>query len=143
MESSGSSRLEWSPWLRPCSSSCATAVDPKVVAFANAISARWKIYGEGRIEKWILRRALEGDLPEAVIWRAKEKFWSGAGVADRLAEVAEARIPDEEFLQEREIAPGFALNSKEELLYWRIFREQFPHRTLLRCLGRTAQLERR
>jgi asparagine synthase (glutamine-hydrolysing) len=118
-------------------------LDPEVVAFANALPARWKIYGEEKIEKWILRKALEGSLPEAVLWRAKEKFWAGAGVADRLGEFAQERISDEEFAEEREIAPGFLINSKEELLYWRLFREQFPHRSVLRCLGRTEYLDRR
>lgn len=118
-------------------------LDPEVVAYANAIPARWKIYGEEKIEKWILRKALEGSLPESVLWRAKEKFWSGAGVANKLEEIAEARISNEEFSKEREIAPGFVLNSKEELFYWRIFRQHFPHPSVLSCLGITKHREGR
>lgn len=118
-------------------------LDSEVVAYANAIPARWKIYGEEKIEKWILRKALEESLPESVLWRAKEKFWSGAGVANKLAEFAEAQISDDDFLREREIAPGRLLNSKEELLYWRIFRQHFPHPAVLGCLGWTEHQEER
>jgi asparagine synthase (glutamine-hydrolysing) len=118
-------------------------LDPEVVAYANAIPARWKIYGEEKIEKWILRKALEGGLPESVLWRSKEKFWSGAGVADRLEEIAEIRISDEEFSKERQIAPDLMLNSKEELFYWRIFRQHFPHPAVLDCLGWTEHREGR
>jgi asparagine synthase (glutamine-hydrolysing) len=116
-------------------------LDPEVVAYANAIPGRWKIAGQGGVEKWILRKAMEGLLPEEIRTRPKEKFWSGAGVADRLAEVAEARIGDDEFSREREFAPGFLLPSKEDLMYYRIFRGFFPSPRAARTMGMTVHRE--
>jgi asparagine synthase (glutamine-hydrolysing) len=116
-------------------------LDPGVVAYANAIPDRWKIFGEKRTEKWILRKAMEGRLPEGVLWRPKEKFWSGSGIAGKLAEVADRRITDAEFSREREVRPGHVLETKEDLFYWRIFRRYFPHVQTLDSLGWTAHRE--
>ena len=112
-------------------------LDPDVTAYANAIPMKWKIYESGNIEKWILRKALEGRLPEEIRMRPKEKFWSGSGIGDKLAEVAEARISDEAFAAEKEIAPGLVLPSKEDLFYYRIFRESFPSPKAVEALGMT------
>jgi len=32
----------------------------------------------GRIEKWVLRKAFEGYLPDEILWRQKEQFSDGA-----------------------------------------------------------------
>lgn len=112
-------------------------LDPDVMAYANAIPMKWKIHESGNIEKWILRKALEGRLPEEIRMRPKEKFWSGAGIGDKLAEVAETRISDEAFAAEREIASGLVLPSKEDLFYYRIFRGYFPSPKAVEALGVT------
>ena len=62
-------------------------LDPEVVAYALQIPAEFKL--RDGVEKWILRRALDGALPESVLNRTKAKFWEGAGVGDLLAEYAE------------------------------------------------------
>ena len=116
-------------------------LDPEVADYANAIPGRWKIHGDKGLEKWILRQAMDGLLPEEVRLRPKEKFWSGSGVATSLADVAEARIGDDEFSREREIAPGFPLPSKEDLFYYRIFRGYFPSPKAAEALGMTAHRE--
>jgi len=112
-------------------------LDPNVAAYANAVPAKWKIHGEGRVEKWILRQALEGRLPDEVRMRPKEKFWSGSGIEGKLAEVAESRIGDDAFAVEKEIAPGLLLTSKEDLFYYRIFRGFFPSPKAVQALGVT------
>lgn len=118
-------------------------LDTDVVAFANAVPDRWKVHGAGRIEKWILRKSMEGRLPENVLWRPKEKFWSGSGVSGSLANAADGSITDEEFLREREIRPGLVLGTKEDLFLWRIFRGYFPKPGTLDSLGWTAHRESR
>lgn len=35
------------------------------------------------MEKWVLRKAFEGYLPESVLWRQKEQFSDGVGYAWR------------------------------------------------------------
>ncbi|MBN2199076.1 MAG: asparagine synthase [Candidatus Aminicenantes bacterium] len=112
-------------------------LDPEVAAYANAVPAKWKIHGEGKVEKWILRQALEGRLPEEIRMRPKEKFWSGSGIEGKLAEVAESQIGDDAFAAEKKIAPGLLLTSKEDLFYYRIFRGFFPSPKAVQALGVT------
>lgn len=87
------------------------------------------------MEKWILRVAMDGLLPEEILWRPKSKFWEGVG--DVLAQNAEQTISDIEFGRERSIPGGAGLNTKEELLYFRIFKEQFGDKFDPALVGRT------
>ncbi len=110
-------------------------LDPEVVELALKIPIEFKLH-DG-VEKWILRRALEGALPDSVLDRTKAKFWEGAGVGELLAQHAEAKISDADFQAERTLSNGWVLNSKEELLYYRIFRERFGDSLDLGWMGRT------
>jgi asparagine synthase (glutamine-hydrolysing) len=113
-------------------------LDPEVVGYALRIPAELKLRREGQAtEKWILRRALAGLLPDGVLWRPKAKFWQGAGVRERLAAHAQETISDAEFRRERRLANGWTLNTKEELMYYRSFRERFGVLTDLSWVGRT------
>jgi len=119
-------------------------MDNEVAEFAYGLPVEWKIYEEGgkKIEKWILRKAFEDDLPEEIVWRKKAKFFKGAGSADILKQFAEQRISDEEFEREKQIDDDFVLRSKEELYYYRIFKEYFPHKSILETIGRTATVKK-
>ncbi|HHT49480.1 MAG TPA: asparagine synthase [Firmicutes bacterium] len=113
---------------------------PPVVKLAVRIPVEYKLYQEADgepVEKWVLRKAVEDLLPKKVLWRPKEKFWQGAGVKDHMAAYAENRISDEDFRRERRLPDGSRLNSKEELLYYRIFEEHFGTLTDLTFVGRT------
>jgi asparagine synthase (glutamine-hydrolysing) len=113
-------------------------LDPDVVEHASHIPASLKLKEEGEmIEKWILRRALTDALPEDVLWRRKAKFWQGAGVGDLLAQYAEERITDADFRRERTLPNGWTLDTREELMYYRIFKEQFGELKDLSWMGRT------
>ncbi|MGQ9663395.1 MAG: asparagine synthase-related protein [Kiritimatiellia bacterium] len=70
-------------------------LDPYVVEFALRIPTKFKLYGS--VEKWILRKAIAGLLPQTVVERTKAKFWQGSGVGDLLAEHAERTITDNDF----------------------------------------------
>jgi asparagine synthase (glutamine-hydrolysing) len=89
------------------------------------------------VEKWILRQALADALPEEIVWRRKAKFWQGAGVGDVLAQYADEHIADDEFLRQRTLSNGWMLNTKEELMYYRIFKEHFGELGDLEWMGRT------
>jgi asparagine synthase (glutamine-hydrolysing) len=91
----------------------------------------------GTVEKWILRQPLKGLLPESVLQRTKSKFWQGAGVGELLADHAENIITNDDFRRERRLPNGWGLNSKEELLYYRLFCEHFGEVGDLRWMGRT------
>jgi len=106
-----------------------------VVDFALRISAEYKL--RDGIEKWILRQAMADALPEAILNRAKAKFWQGAGVEDLLARYAEEKVNEADFARERELPDGSRLNTKEELMYYRIFKEHFGEFNDLSWVGRT------
>ncbi len=123
-----------------CSSAFGTVahvgfLDDGVVDYALQIPARLKLH-EG-VEKWVLRKAMEDTLPDSVLWRTKAKFWQGAGVEDFLARHAEEKISDADFKHERTLSDGVRLNTKEELFYYRIFRERFGEFDDLSWMGRT------
>jgi len=79
--------------------------------------------GDGKIEKWIFRKAYEWMLPEAVVWRAKQEFSQGSGSADVLPRYFESVVGDEEYAEARQKHP--CVRSKEELYYFRIFADRF------------------
>jgi asparagine synthase (glutamine-hydrolysing) len=115
-------------------------LDPDVVRLALAIPARWKIYDQAKTEKWPLRQALADHLPEKVIVRKKEKFWQGAGVWELVADYADQKISDQEFAAQRELGDNFYLRSKEELLYYKIFKNFFGDKVPLEEIGRTQHI---
>jgi asparagine synthase (glutamine-hydrolysing) len=123
-----------------CSSAFGTVahvgfLDDGVVDYALQIPAGLKLHNG--VEKWILREAMKGSLPDSVLWRPKAKFWQGAGVEDFLARHAEGKISDADFKRERNLSNGVRLNTKEELFYYRIFRERFGEFDDLSWMGRT------
>ena len=113
--------------------------DSDVVEYALSIPPEYKLYrGNGApVEKWILRKAVEDIVPEAVLWRPKAKFWQGAGVQELLSDYAESTVHDVDFRRERNLPNGWKLNSKEELMYYRIFKEHFGELAQLDWMGRT------
>jgi len=110
-----------------------------VVEYALRIPAGYKLYQRSgkRIEKWILRRVVEQDVPEKVLWRPKTKFWQGTGLQQFIGDYADSRVSDRDFERERRLPNGWILASKEELMYYRIFSEFFGKVSNLDWMGRT------
>jgi asparagine synthase (glutamine-hydrolysing) len=115
-------------------------LDPEVVRYALAIPARWKIRGPQEMEKWPLRQGLADTLPNEVIWRGKSKFWEGSGSGKSLTKYADEAISKEAFLAERDLGSHGQLQSKEELLYYRIFRQHFKDAIPMDEIGRTQHI---
>jgi len=111
---------------------------PEVVEYALRIPPEYKLHDN--VEKWILRVALDGELPKKVLKRKKAKFWKGAGVEELVAEHAEQTITDSDFSKERYLANGWRLHTKEELLYYRIFKENFGDLEDYSWMGRTKRI---
>jgi len=80
---------------------------------------------------------MKGLLPENILYRPKVKFWEGAGVEGILKEYAESQITDNVFRKERKLSNGLIINSKEELFYYRIFKDHFGPDIDLSWMGRT------
>jgi len=115
-------------------------LDVKLVDWAFRIPVSLKLSAPNGTEKWILRKVAEDILPESIVWRKKSKFAIGAGLGEALAQFAEKEISDAQFSREKEIGDGVFLRSKEELMYYRIFREQYPADKLLPLIGRSRSV---
>lgn len=117
-------------------------LDLDVVNFAWRVPSRWKLNPREEIEKWILRHVAESYLSADIVWRTKAKFALGTGVGPFLAAYAEDLISTAEFQREREPLPGLILRDREELLYYRIFRDIFGNRVrdILPVMGRSPSL---
>jgi asparagine synthase (glutamine-hydrolysing) len=115
-------------------------LDPEVVSYALQIPVEYKLCNN--VEKWILRKAMKGRLPESVLTREKSKFWEGAGVAELVAQHANSHIRDEELRDERYLPNGWELHTKEELMYYRIFCEEFGELENLSWMGQTKAASR-
>ncbi len=103
-------------------------LDKEFMDIAMRINPADKMIKDGRMEKWVVRKAFEDYLPESIAWRQKEQFSDGVGYSwiDTLKEQAERLVTDTEF----EIAASrFPINTpknKEEYLYRSIFESHFP-----------------
>jgi asparagine synthase (glutamine-hydrolysing) len=112
--------------------------DPQVFNFALTIPKHFKIF-QG-VEKWILRQAGINILPETILSRTKAKFWEGSGIGELLYNYAEEKITGQSFLHERKLENGWSLNSKEELMYYRIFKETYGELKNLDWMGRSKKV---
>lgn len=88
----------------------------------------------------LLRQAFEGLLPVDVLYRPKQKFSTGAGSAGLLETYAHEVISDLEYQAALMDFPEASLRSKEELLYYRIFRKKFGDQVPPRVVGRTRSV---
>lgn len=111
-----------------------------IVRFAMAIPSMWKIRGEQPVEKWPLRQAMEGSLPDSVIWREKEKFWEGAGSAQQIANYAASQVSEHDWIKTRESSNGSSPRSKEELYYYQIFQQSFNDNVDPQDMGKTEHI---
>jgi asparagine synthase (glutamine-hydrolysing) len=84
--------------------------------------------GEGRMEKYLLRRAFGDLLPDEIAWRQKEQFSDGVGYGwiDALRDFADGRITDAELADAERRFPVHTPATKEAYLYRQIFAEHFP-----------------
>ena len=103
-------------------------LDKEFMDVAMNLNPKDKMAGNGRIEKWILRKAFEDYLPESVAWRQKEQFSDGVGYnwIDTLKRTAAALVTDEDFANASTRFPIQTPQSKEEYYYRSIFSEHFP-----------------
>ena len=113
-------------------------LDLDVVELALALPPAWKLTGEGRPAKWLLRRAFDDWIPDDVLWRKKEQFGQGTGMDEVLREHFGATVTDEELERERDVvAPP--LRTREELAYYRMFAERLPGIRAQDTIGRFVE----
>ncbi len=111
-------------------------LDKEFMDVAMRLNPADKMCKDGRIEKWILRKAFEGYLPAEVAWRQKEQFSDGVGYGwiDHLKAHAAASVTDEQMEKAAERFPINPPLNKEEYVYRCIFAEHFPSDSAARCV---------
>jgi len=127
--------------LRANKSTCAWGVEARepfldrdFLDIAMGIDPREKMIRpqEGRIEKYILRKAFDDKdnpyLPDSILWRQKEQFSDGVGYGwiDSLKAYAEKEVTDEQMKAAQYRFPYNTPASKEAYLYRSIFHSHFP-----------------
>ncbi len=103
-------------------------LDKEFMDVAMRLNPKDKMCADGKIEKYILRKAFEDALPASVAWRQKEQFSDGVGYnwIDSLRATAEEKISDKQMKHAAERFPINPPMSKEEYWYRTIFEEHFP-----------------
>ena len=111
-------------------------LDKEFMDVAMRLNPADKMARDGRIEKWILRKAFEDMLPESVAWRQKEQFSDGVGYSwiDTLKKITSEAVSDREMEHAAERFPINPPRNKEEYYYRTIFEEHFPSQTAAQCV---------
>jgi asparagine synthase (glutamine-hydrolysing) len=88
------------------------------------------------IEKYLLRRAFEGYVPERVLWRQKEQFSDGVGYAwiDALKAMADREVSDGMMRGAAERFPVKTPETKEAFFYRQLFEQHFPSASAVNCV---------
>ncbi|WP_299584176.1 asparagine synthase B [uncultured Sunxiuqinia sp.] len=111
-------------------------LDKEFIDVAMRLNPEAKMAGNGRMEKWVVRKAFEDLLPESVAWRQKEQFSDGVGYGwiDTLKQIAKEQVSDEMMTHANFRFPINTPRSKEEYLYRSIFEEHFPSDAAAACV---------
>ena len=111
-------------------------LDKEFMDVAMRINPTEKMAKDGRMEKWILRKAFEDYLPESIAWRQKEQFSDGVGYnwIDTLKAMVAEKISDEQMASSSHRFTVHPPLSKEEYYYRTIFSEHFPSDQAAACV---------
>jgi asparagine synthase (glutamine-hydrolysing) len=111
-------------------------LDKEFMDIAMRLNPEDKRPKDGKIEKWIVRKAFEELLPENIVWRQKEQFSDGVGYnwIDTLKEVTGNAVTDDQLANAKYRFPINTPMSKEEYYYRSIFTEHFPSDSAASCV---------
>jgi asparagine synthase (glutamine-hydrolysing) len=111
-------------------------LDREFLDVAMSFNPQEKMVGPGRMEKYPLRKAFEGYLPDEILWRQKEQFSDGVGYGwiDSLKANAEKLIDDNQLKNARYRFPFNTPTTKEAYFYRDIFESHFPGEAAAACV---------
>lgn len=111
-------------------------LDKEFMDIAMRLNPEDKMAKDGKMEKWVLRKAFESYLPASVAWRQKEQFSDGVGYnwIDSLKALVATKVTDEQQLNAKFRFPINPPMSKEEYYYRSIFSEHFPSDSAASCV---------
>jgi asparagine synthase (glutamine-hydrolysing) len=108
--------------------------DKKFLQYVMSIPARYKMFNDERIEKYIFRKAFSGLLPDDILWRRKEAFSDGVSGHKRswfqiINEYVDKKVSDLEYNKYKEFNEYThvynAPYDKESFYYRGVFNELF------------------
>ncbi len=96
--------------------------------YAMNIDPADKMCTDGKAEKYVLRKAFEGIIPDEVLWRQKEQFSDGVGYnwIDSLKANADEKVSDDNLANAKRKFPIQPPTTKEGYYYREIFDEMYP-----------------
>ncbi len=111
-------------------------LDKAFMDVAMSLNPRDKMAGDGKMEKFILRKTFEHYLPHEIAWRQKEQFSDGVGYAwiDSLKEMTNQKITDQQMANAKYRFPVNTPTTKEAYHYREIFESHFPHPFAIDCI---------
>lgn len=111
-------------------------LDKEFLDVAMRLNPADKMARDGKMEKWVLRKAFEDLLPKEICWRQKEQFSDGVGYSwiDSLKEITASQVTDEMMRNAHRRFPVNTPMNKEEYYYRMIFEEHFPSATAAACV---------
>lgn len=111
-------------------------LDKEFMDVAMRLNPKDKMAGNGKMEKWVLRKAFEDYLPQSVAWRQKEQFSDGVGYSwiDTLKALTSEKVTDEMMAKVNETFPIHPPMNKEEYYYRTIFQEHFGSDSAASCV---------
>ncbi len=112
-------------------------LDENLMDYVLKIPVDEKIKKDKNLSKYILRKVASDYLPYEIAWRAKDKFWEGAGIEDTIEKKVDSIISDEEFSMKTVSPEGPELRSKEEVYYYNIFNDYYSDINLKNILSFT------
>ncbi|MDP1744661.1 MAG: asparagine synthase B, partial [Bacteroidota bacterium] len=118
-------------------------LDKEFMDIAMRLNPEDKMAKDGKMEKWVLRKAFESYLPASVAWRQKEQFSDGVGYnwIDSLKALVATKVTDEQQLNAKFRFPINPPMSKEEYYYRSIFSEHFPSDSAASCVPSVPSVE--
>ncbi len=106
-------------------------LDKEFLDVAMRLNPEDKMAKDGKMEKWVLRKAFEDYLPASIAWRQKEQFSDGVGYSwiDTLKEMTAREVSDDMMSSAKFRFPINTPRSKEEYYYRSIFSDHFASET--------------
>ncbi|APD85684.1 asparagine synthase B [Alteromonas gracilis] len=113
-------------------------LDKNFIDVAMRLNPQDKMCLDGKMEKWILRKAFDNGetLPAEVLWRQKEQFGDGVGYSwiDSIRDFVANEVTDQQLATAEFRFPVNTPDTKEGYYYRTIFESYFPQESAARCV---------
>jgi len=113
-------------------------LDKNFMDVAMRLNPKDKMCVDGRMEKWILRKAFDDEtyLPAEVLWRQKEQFGDGVGYSwiDSIRDFVAVQVSDQQLATAQYRFPINTPDTKEGYFYRTVFEDFFPQESAAKCV---------